>query len=53
MIASPTAIKADTGEGFDILVGTAKGEVHFLNGKGEELAGFPLSTDSIAAQVCI
>ena len=35
-----------------MLVGTAKGELHFLTGwEGKEKKGFPVQMDSVAAQV--
>lgn len=37
---------------FDVLIGTAKGEVHFINGlDGTEMEGFPIKMDSITTQV--
>ena len=37
---------------FDVLIGTAKGELHFINGlDGSEVKGFPTKMDSITTQV--
>ncbi len=52
LLATPTVARLSAGENPVIIVGSVTGELHVLEGRGlGEREGFPLSVDSITAQV--
>ena len=54
VLATPTVVRVTPGDIPVIAIGTAKGELHLLRGDTlEETAGFPLTLDSISAQVAV
>lgn len=54
VLATPTVVRLSAGEAPVIIIGTVMGELHVLEGRSlEDREGFPLSLDSITAQVSI
>lgn len=54
LLATPTVVRLAEGDPVSIVLGTVSGELHVLQGGGLTVPpGFPIHTDSIAAQVSV